>query len=268
MAQADDIWTGGTILTMDPALPRAEALAIKEGRLMAIGTEADVLPLSGPDTKIHRLHGRFMMPGLVESHTHALWGACRTLYDVYVGFGASLSDLLEAVRDRCRQNAPDQVVYGGPWRPVMRPDMGSNPRDLLDAISDQHAIVLHDASQHILWCNSRALDLAGIGPDTEDMPGGVIERDPATGMPNGILAETASAPARALVQRSEVQLGKAAREAVRYFNSLGFTAFKEPMAFEEELRTYRDADRRGELTLHASRPYCAFQSAGWRSRAL
>ena len=252
MSQADEIWTGGAILTMDGVNPRAEALAVKDGRLVAVGSASDVLNLSGPGTKIHDLSGRFVMPGLVESHTHALWGACRTLFDIYVGFDASLTDLLEAVRERCNRNAPDQVVYGGPWRPAMRSEMGANPRELLDAISTRHAIVLHDASQHILWCNSHALELAGIGPETGDIAGGVIERDPATGGPNGILAETASAPARALVSRSETQLQEAVREAVGYFNRLGFTAFKEPMAFEQELHTYQAADERGQLTLHTA----------------
>lgn len=250
MTHADDVWTGGSVLTMDPACPRAEALATKDGRLIAVGSTPDVLNLVGPDTKVHDLHGQFVMPGLVESHSHALWGACRTLYDIYVGFDASLSDLLEAVRQRCQQNSPDQVVYGGPWRPVMRAEMGANPRALLDAISTEHTIILHDASQHLLWCNSRALERAGLGDDVADIPGGVIERDPASGTPNGVLAETATAPARALVQRSDAQLAEALREAMRYFCSLGITAFKEPMAFEEELRTYQAADLRGDLTIH------------------
>ncbi len=250
MPQADEIWTGGTVLTMDASNPRAEALAVKDGRLVAVGSASDVMNLSGPGTKVHDLDGQFVMPGLVESHTHALWGACRMLFDIYVGFDASLSDLLDAVRERCHRSDPEHVIYGGPWRPAMRSEMGANPRELLDAISSRHAIVLHDASQHILWCNSRALQLAGIGPDTGDIAGGVIERDPATGAPNGILAETASAPARALVRRSEAQLEEAVCEAVQYFNRLGFTAFKEPMAFEEELRTYQTADKRDRLTLH------------------
>ncbi len=248
--QADHIWHNGSILTMDPATPHAQALAVRGGRLLAVGADKDVLNLQGPHTKLHDLYGQFVMPGLVESHTHALWGACRTLYDIYVGFAASLDQLLEATRDRCKQNSPDQIVYGGPWRPVMREEMGANPRALLDAISTDHMIVLHDASQHILWCNSRALQMAGIGDDAKDVAGGVIERDPATGKPNGILAETAGAPIRTLVDRTEAQLADASREFVRYFNSLGFTAFKEPMAFEEELRAYHAADARNELTLH------------------
>jgi predicted amidohydrolase YtcJ len=239
-------------MTMDPANPLAEAMAAQEGRLVAVGRAGDVMNLAGPGTIIHDLHGQFVMPGLVESHSHALWGACRTLYDIYVGFDATLDGLLDAVRQRCRRDGPDHVIHGGPWRPAMRAEMGASPRALLDAISTEHVIVLHDASQHILWCNSRALEVAGIGADSPDIPGGVIERDPATGTPNGILAETASAPARALVRRSEADLARAADEAVRYFNSLGITAFKEPMAFEEELRTYHAADRLGRLTLHSA----------------
>ncbi len=252
MPQAVEIWTGGTILTMDPAKPSAEALAVRDGRIIAVGDASDVVNLAGPGTEIHDLNGQFVMPGLVESHTHAIWGACRTLFDIYVGFQASLDNLLTAVRERCLRNSPDEVVFGGPWRPVMREGMGANPRELLDAISTRHAIVLHDASQHILWCNSRAMELAGIGPDTPDSPGGVIERHPATGVPNGIFAEGAIAALRGLVQRSDAQLSEAVSEAVRYFNSLGFTAFKEPMATEEELKAYQAADLQGHLTLHTA----------------
>ncbi|MCH2165725.1 MAG: amidohydrolase [Marinovum sp.] len=250
MPHADEIWTGGTILTMEPPNPWAEAMAVTGGKITAVGRESDVANLVGPGTRIHQLHGRFVMPGLVESHTHALWGACRTLFDIYVGFDASLSDLLNAVRKRCQENNPTQVVFGGPWRPSMRCEMGTNPRALLDAISTEHTIVLHDASQHLLWCNSLALQRAGIGPDTAHIPGGIIERDSATGAPNGILAETATAAVRALVQRSPAQLGRAVREAVRYFASFGFTGFKEPMAFEEDLSTYQTADQKGDLTIH------------------
>ncbi len=250
MPYADEIWTGGTILTMDPSNPLAEAMAVTGGKITAVGRSSDLANLVGPGTTTHQLHGRFVMPGLIESHTHALWGACRTLFDIYVGFDASLSDLLNAVRERCQRNDPTQVVFGGPWRPAMRSEMGVNPRALLDAISSEHAIVLHDSSQHLLWCNSLALEGVGIGPDAPDIPGGIIERDPVTGAPNGILAETATAAVRALVQRSPEQLGEAVREAVRYFASFGFTGFKEPMAFEEELRSYQTADQNGDLTMH------------------
>ena len=249
MQKADAIWRNGDILTMDPSLPRAEALAIHRGRILAVGRNEDVANLAGPDTKTHDLHGRFVMPGLVESHTHALWGACRNLFDVYVGYGATFAELLEATSARARQLRPGEVIHGGPWRQDMRRQMGEDPKTVLDAISTDHPIMLLDTSQHIVWANSRALELGGITSDTADIPGGVIERTGA-GAPNGILAESAGSSVRALIKRNPAQLAQAASEFTRYFNSLGITAFKEPMAYEEEMQAYHAADQRSELTLH------------------
>ena len=252
MTSAQQIWHNGKIFSLDQTLPWAQAIAIADGRIIAIGRSTDVLNLAGPNTIQYNLDGQFVMPGLVESHTHALWGACRELFDVYVGFGATLDKLVSAVRERAAITAPGGIIHGGPWRHDMRTLMGANPAALLDTISSDHPIVLADTSQHILWCNSLALDRAGIKPATAAPPGGIIERDPATGLPNGILAESAAAPARKLIRRSDAQMADAARYFVELFNRFGFTAFKEPMAYEDELQTYYGADQRGELTIHTA----------------
>jgi predicted amidohydrolase YtcJ len=249
MGHADQIYQGGNILTMDANMLNAEAIAIKDGRILAIGSDQEVLNLAGPCTKTTNLYGRFVMPGLVESHTHALWGACRDLFDVYVGYNATFKMLIDAVRTRAKQLAPGDFIYGGPWRLDMRGAMGNDPKAVLDNISTTHPIILADTSQHIIWCNSKALDAAGLVPGVADIPGGVIERT-SNGAPNGILAESAGAPVRALMTRSDSQLAEAAREFTRYFNSLGITAFKEPMAYEQDLQAYLAADQRGELSLH------------------
>lgn len=249
MNHADQIYQGGNILTMDANMPNAEAIAIKEGRILAIGPDQEVLNLVGPGTTTINLYGRFVMPGLVESHTHALWGACRDLFDVYVGYNATFEMLIDAVRTRAKQLAPGDFIYGGPWRLDMRGAMGNDPKTVLDNISTTHPIILADTSQHIIWCNSKALDAAGLVPSVADIPGGVIERT-SNGAPNGILAESAGAPVRGLMKRSDSQLAEAAREFTRYFNSLGITAFKEPMAYEQDLQAYLAADQRGELSLH------------------
>ena len=98
LGHADKIYKGGNILTMDANMLHAEAIAIKDGRILAIGSDQEVLNLVGPGTKTKNLYGRFVMPGLVESHTHALWGACRNLFDVYVGYNATFEMLTDAVR--------------------------------------------------------------------------------------------------------------------------------------------------------------------------
>ncbi len=232
-------------------MPRAEAMAVADGRVLAVGSDTEIEAMAGPGTLRHNLHGRFVMPGLVESHTHALWGACRDLFDVYVGYGARLDQLLDATRARAASVPAGTVISGGPWRHEMRSDMGAVPRLLLDAISTVHPIVLKDTSQHILWCNSLALELSGLGKETPEIPGGVIERD-VDGVPTGILAENAGAPVMPLLAYSPEQMAEAARHFVSYFNRMGITAFKEPMAFEQDLAAYKAADERGELTLHGA----------------
>jgi predicted amidohydrolase YtcJ len=248
--QADQIWFNGKLMTMDPYFPYAEALAVRGGQILAVGSNEDVLNLVGPGTVKYNLFGKFIMPGIIESHTHALWGACRDLFDVYVGYNASFNDLIHATKERVQRIVPGEVVFGGPWRLDMRQQMGSNPREVLDQISCIHPIILQDTSQHILWCNTLAMRLGGISKDASDIAGGVIERDSSTGEPNGILAEAASNGPRQLNKRTSEQLETASRAFNKYFNGLGITSFKEPMALEEDMLAYKAADDRGDLTLH------------------
>ncbi len=247
---ADDIWYNGIVETLEPGHPVAEAFAAINGRIVAVGADIDILNLVGPDTRLCDLHGRYVMPGLVESHSHALWGACRQLFDMFVGYQASFDQLISAVRIRAEGLATGEAVFGGPWRLDMREAMGACPREILDQITTSHPVILYDTTQHSIWCNSLALNKAGLTANSPNIAGGVIERDPSTGEPTGILAESASAKVRQLAIRSESQLHQAAKYFVRYFNSLGITAFKEPMAFETDMQVYKNADLKGELTLH------------------
>lgn len=249
---ADELWINAQVQTLNPNQPNAEAFAILDGRFMAVGSTNEIKNLVGPTTRVSNLHGKAVLPGLVESHTHALWGACRELFDVYVGYEATLDQLLAALATRVDTAATGTFLIGGPWRPDMQGMMGSNPRHLLDQIAPAHPVALQDVTQHSLWCNSMALELAGITASSPDIAGGVIERHSTNGEPTGILAEKACGPVKSLMQRTDEQLALASRHFVSYFNSLGFTAFKEPMAFESELKAYRAADRRGELTLHTA----------------
>jgi len=189
---ADTIWFNAKIRTGDPNRPSATAIAASGGKILAVGQDADVLNLAGPGTQSLDMGGKSILPGFVESHTHALWGACQELYEVNVSYGASYDVLIEAVRTKLAQTEPGTMISGGPWRHDMRPAMGKNPRATLDALSSDVPIALADVTKHLLWCNSLALSLAGLHDDVEDIQGGVIERDPVTGAPNGILAETAA----------------------------------------------------------------------------
>jgi predicted amidohydrolase YtcJ len=259
--QADTIWTNGRFRTLDSARPRATALAAFDGRIIAVGSDGDIEALSGPGTKRIDMHGRHAMPGLIESHSHALWGACRDLFEVYTGYGAPLRKLLQAVEKKSEKVPKGAWITGGPWSGSMREEMGVSPRRLLDRIAPAHPVALADATQHSYWCNSAALAAAGIADDTPAPAGGLIERE-EDGTPNGILHEAAGAPLRRLTAPNQDQLGQAVDYFTSYFAAMGYVGFKEPMATESDLATYAAADRTGKLTLHTAAHISCFSPLG------
>lgn len=245
---ADLILTGGRVATLDPARPHATALAIRNGRIMAVGGD-EVAGLAGPGTRMVDLGGRAVMPGLIDSHTHGLWGACRDLYEVFPGLGAPLQAVLDGIAARAAKVAAGTWIIAGPWRPFDRPGFGPRPAEMLDRIAPDHPVAIKDVSQHNLWLNTAALRVAGITRDTADPAGGVIERD-ASGSPTGILIEAAGALVQGFLEPTAAELDAAVAHLSTYFHGLGITGFKEPMAFAPELAAYAKADRAGRLNLH------------------
>lgn len=242
---ADLILTGGHVLTLSG--PPARDIAIAGGRVLAVGE--DLAGLAGPQTRIVALNGRAVQPGMIDSHTHGLWGACRDLFEVFPGLGAPLQAVLDGIRARAAVTPPEEWIIAGPWRPFDRPSFGPRPAELLDQIAPDHPVVIKDVSQHNLWVNSRALALAGITRDTPNPPGGEIERD-AAGLPSGILIESAGAGVQRFLEPTDDQLDRATAHLSRLFHGLGITGFKEPMAFSAELAAYAKAARAGTLNLH------------------
>lgn len=247
---ADSVWVNGRIQTLDRQLSTHSAMAVRSGDLVFVGDDRGVQAHIGTGTTIHDLGGKFAMPGLIDAHTHALWGACRDNFEVFVGYDADLDALIEGVRARVSSTPAGEWIAGGPWKLQCREELGLRPKELLDRVAPDHPVALKDLTQHSLWLNSRALEICGIDRHTPDVPGGHIERDSMTGEPLGILNENASAMVRSHLVPSAETLLHAADIAAKMFNRYGITAIKEPMAFETDLLAYRDADRSGRLTVH------------------
>ncbi len=245
----EQIWFNGNIETLDPIKPFASAIAISNGKILAIGSDQDILHLKQPNTKVFNFEKKYVMPGLVESHTHALWGASKRLFDISIDFSASIDNLLDEVRKKINEVSNSTIIVGGPWRLDMINSITKNPREILDEVSPNHAVVLEDTTQHNVWCNSKMIELVGINNLDRNFSDGFSGKD-NKGFLNGIFSEGASRPIRERMKRTKEQLSKASDYLVKYLNELGFTSFKEPMADEENLSTYKNKDNLGELTLH------------------
>jgi len=245
----EQIWFNGNINTLEQKKPFASAIATANGKIVAIGSDEDILHLKQPNTKVFNFENKYVMPGLVESHTHALWGSCKRLFDISIDFSSSLDNLLDEVRKKTNEVCYSTIIVGGPWRLDMMNSISNNPRKILDEVSPNHAVVLEDTTQHNVWCNSKMIELVGIENLDRDFLDGFSGRD-SKGFLNGIFSEGACKPIRERMVRTTEQLSKASDYLVKHLNELGFTSFKEPMAEEENLKAYKEKDDLGELTLH------------------
>lgn len=167
--------------------PDQSALAIDHQRILAIGSDADILNLSAPGVDQFNLGGRYVMPGLTDSHIHLeLYGLSLGMVDCAA---SSRAECLARVRTRAQETPPGEWIRGHGWNQnLWLGDFGSAFE--LDRVAPAHPVYLTDMSLHCAWANSLALQQAGINGNTPDPVGGSIQRDPA-GNPSGILFENA-----------------------------------------------------------------------------
>jgi predicted amidohydrolase YtcJ len=224
---ADGVWFNGDILTMDPAYPRVQAMAVAQGRILCVGTDREVLAWAGPGTQKIDLKGQALMPGLIDTHAHGVWGAMRDLFEVYVGLSASMPDLLDALTQRASALPDGQWISGGPWHVAWLQDETETPCRVLDRVCPHHPVALRDVTYHTAWLNTPALQTCGITRDTPDPEGGRIGRDPVSGEPDGILYETAQNLVRQHIAPTPEQCLLAVAHMSRYFHAFGLTGFKE-----------------------------------------
>ncbi len=196
---ADAIYYGGPILTMNDAAPRAGALAVKDGKIAAIGTLQDVERLAGPQTRSVDLQGRTMLPGFVDSHGHVymigVQAASANLLPPPDGEGKDIGSLQQRLRDWDLRAAPPLARYG--WIVGFGYDDSElterrHPTRVdLDRVSKDKPVIIIHQSGHLGVVNSKALALAGLTASTPDPEGGVIRRRAGSREPDGVLEELA-----------------------------------------------------------------------------
>ena len=195
---ADTIYSGGPILTIDDGQPVAEAVAVADGRIIAVGTLEDIAAHRGSNTRQFDLGGRAMLPGFVDSHGHVVFGGIQAMSanllappDGAVTDIASLQSTLKAWAAANPERLDKlNMIVGFGYDNAQLAELRHPTRQDLDIVSKDLPVVVMHQSGHIGVANSKALELAGIDAASEAPAGGVIRRD-ANGEPDGVLEEYA-----------------------------------------------------------------------------
>ena len=247
----DVIFRNGTILTMDADRPRAEAVAVRDGKIFAVGSEDELAGLLATAARVIDLDGATLMPGIIDAHTHFVSG-CETLGRARLGGITTLAGWLERVREKVALAGLGEWVVGRGWDETKRTDVVELPTKAdLDAIAPDNPVYLSRADGHVGWANSIALRMAGIDANRADPYGGRIVRDDA-GEPTGILQETAKKLVEALLPESDhASRTEALRRGLAQAAAYGITGIHDN-APREDIALYQEFRERGELTLRVS----------------
>ncbi len=253
---ADLLLTNAKVYTMDAERTWAEAVAIRDGRIIFVGSSADAKQHTGSATKVVDLGQKMLLPSFQDVHIHPISGGLAylscTLFDE-PDLDAALAKIA-----RCVADSPDaKAIVGAGWGWGMFIGEATPDKKLLDAIDSSRPLIFGDGDGHTLWVNSAALALAGVTKDTPDPEGGEIGREEGSSEPSGTLLEGPgmdlmwnSLPATTLEQKEQGLL-----YAQRYLHSLGITAIQDAMAFladgdeAGDLDTYRSLQEKDQLKL-------------------
>ncbi len=246
----DMVLIGGTVITMNPDQPSAEAVAIRNGRIESVGSRADIEALIDERTRVIDLAGKTLLPGFIEGHGHFLGlGQARMMLDLRDT--TSFDQIVELVAEAVAHAEPGTWITGRGWHqerwsPSPQPSYdGVATHHALSAVSPDNPVLLTHASGHGSFANARAMAAAGIDRDTPDPDGGTIVRD-SDGEATGFLRQAAQLPARAALQRAEANLDEAARQArfERQVELAGAEALRHGItSFHDQGASFAEIDR-------------------------
>ncbi len=244
---ADLVLTGGRIPTVDAARSWASAVAVRDGRIVAVGPDSAVAGHVGPGTRVIELRGRTVTPGFGDSHVHPVHGGlARLRCELHDSRG--LDAYLDIVETYSRTHPEVSWILGGGWSMDDFPG-GVPSRADLDRVSPDRPVFLTSRDGHSAWVNTKALEVAGITATTADPPDGRFDRD-ADGTPNGGVQEGAQSLIEQFVpDTTGDELEAALALAQTYLHSLGITTWQDAIITPEtEERAYVALAGRGELT--------------------
>jgi len=253
---ADTIYTGGHIITINDAAPSAEALAVKDGKILAVGAKAVVLKTQGPATKLVDLGGKTLLPGFIDGHSHFINAlSVANQANVYAPpFGpgntvAGIIGALKKLRDEQHLKAGEMILAYGYDENALPADHQLSAADL-DAVFPENPVIVGHVSLHGGVLNSLALKKYGITADTKTPEGGIIVRKPGSNEPAGLLMETAYMPIfAALPKPTPEQTLLALEKGQKIYAAAGITTAQDGATHAPDLAIFESGAKAGKLYL-------------------
>ncbi len=254
---AELILVSDQVLTMashrqQPA--EALAVAVRDGRIVAVEKPAAMAPWQGPKTRVVELGDRALLPGFIDAHGHVAfvgsWARMANVASPPVGPVETIADLQAALKAYIAEHdiPAGEWVIGTGYDDSLLAEQRHPTRDDLDAVSGEHAIALGHVSGHLATANSTALARAGITGETEDPSGGVIRRRPGSREPNGVLEETATYPMRRFMNPPGDPIQNIG-EAMRIYAANGITTAQDGGSSAQLVQLLRAADTAGQVPI-------------------
>ncbi|HLB90070.1 MAG TPA: amidohydrolase, partial [Terriglobales bacterium] len=241
-----NIYTGVAVVSSFHEIKRAEAMALRGGRIQAVGAESDILKLKGPQTEVINLNGRFVMPGFNDAHLHLASAGFERLTVNLAGV-KSLTEFRDRIRAHVETAGPGEWIVGRGWDHTLWPVKELPSRWDIDEVATDHPVFLQRVDGHIAVANTRALQLASITIASKDPAGGKIDRD-STGQPTGILRETARAAVESVIPKpTHDKRWQALEAALQDLAQWGITSAQDNSSWED-FQIYEEIEREGKLT--------------------
>jgi predicted amidohydrolase YtcJ len=245
---ADTIVLHGKIYTLNPKQPWAEALAIRGERIVAVGSDTDIVKLRSKDTKVIDAKSHLVLPGFADCHIHFIDGSF-SLGRVNLEDSKDAADIQQRLREYGGKHPGSDWILGRGWNYAMFPTSLPDKKYLDEVFPDRPAF-LEGYDGHTYWANSKALALAHITKDTPNPPNGIIVRDPQTGEATGALKEAAQSLVAAVIPKpTRGEKLAALRDGIRWANENGLTRVHSAGGDFEEFDLYDELLRHGDLTL-------------------
>jgi predicted amidohydrolase YtcJ len=245
--QADTVFLNADIVTLDSERPRAEALAIEHDRIAKIGTNQDALSAARADAHIWNLHGTAVLPGFTDCHTHLVnYGI--ELYGANLRKATSISKIQDLLRKQAQNTRSGAWVLGYGWDQERLDERRYPTRSDLDAAVSDKPVCIYRICGHMCVVNTVALQIAGVTKETAPAAGGVIDRDPETGEPTGVLRENAMELVGSNIPLpNERELRRAISLAMHKAASAGLTSIHCIVDQPQHLRALHSMNQAGEL---------------------